>query len=81
MTYTEVSEIFQQNTLVKVVFTKKDGTERTLIGTIKNIPKEHMSKGISVGPLNTDVYRCFDAELESWRSFRLDSIVSISVDD
>jgi hypothetical protein len=81
MTYTEVSEIFQQNNLVKVVFTKADGTERTLIGTIKNIPEEHMPKGTGDSSLNMDVYRCFDVELESWRSFRLDSIVSISVDD
>jgi hypothetical protein len=80
MTYTEVSEIFQQNTLVKVVFIKKDGTERTLIGTIKNIPEEHLPKGTSAGPLNMDVYRCFDVEADGWRSFRLDSIVSISTD-
>jgi hypothetical protein len=80
MTYTEVSEIFQQNNLVKVVFTKKDGTERTLIGTIKNVPEEHMPKGGNDGSLNMDVYRCFDVEADGWRSFRLDSIVSISTD-
>ncbi|MBX0313077.1 MAG: SH3 beta-barrel fold-containing protein [Sulfurihydrogenibium sp.] len=81
MTYTEVSEIFQQNTLVKVVFTKADGTERTLIGTIKNIPEEHMPKGTGYYSLNMDVYRCFDVEADGWRSFRLDSVISISVDD
>lgn len=75
MNYSEVSSIFKEHEEVEVVFTKVNGETRTLIATIKNIPEEHESGGSTVH--NENVYRCFDLEKEAWRSFRLDSIVSI----
>jgi hypothetical protein len=76
----EISEIFKSNNLIKAVFTKKDGTERTLIGTIQNIPEEHKPLYEGTKIVNEETYRCFDVEVDVWRSFRVDSIISISTD-
>jgi hypothetical protein len=80
MNYSEISEIFKSNNLVKVVFTKKDGTERTLIATIQNIPEEHKPAYKGTKIVNEETYRCFDVEADAWRSFRIDAIISISTD-
>jgi len=63
----------------KVVFIKKDGTERTMICTLNmdNIPKEHHPKGLYVDPPNHDIVKAFDLEKNGWRSFRVDAVKSI----
>ena len=60
---------------IKVVFTKTDGTSRTLIGTtnLDVIPKvdhpRNLGRAASQG-----VQRLYDLEIGEWRSVRLSSI-------
>ena len=61
---------------VRVVFTKKDGTERTMLCTLTNIPAEHQPKNQDK-EYSKEVLRVFDTENQGWRSFRLDSIISV----
>ena len=61
---------------VEVLFTKKDGTERKMLCTLVNIPAEHQPKNEVEYAENT--IRVFDIEKQGWRSFRLDSIKSIT---
>jgi hypothetical protein len=79
MTYQEVSNLFTSNDFVKVVFTKLDGTERTLYGTIKNIPEDELPKTESPFDLRVlqSNYKCYDVVNEGWRSFTLSSVLSI----
>lgn len=60
---------------VKVLFTKKDGTERNMLCTLINIPAEHQPK--SDAEYTKDVLKVFDIENQGWRSFRLDSVISV----
>ena len=61
---------------VEVLFTKKDGTERKMLCTLINIPAEHQPKNEIEYAENT--IRVFDIEKQGWRSFRLDSIKSVT---
>ena len=67
---------------ITVVFTKADGTERTMRCTLleKLIPKEKQPKSetpnsSTPGP----AIRVFDVEKEEWRSFRWDSVKRITL--
>jgi hypothetical protein len=63
-----------------VIFTKKDGTERSLKCTLKEslIPSEMSPKGSTrVQPTHTQAV--FDIENNGWRSFTWDSIIEVSV--
>lgn len=68
---------------VKVIFTKRDGTERTMICTLisnvieKLFPPSDNDKPKRQSSLETIV--CIDVEKQEWRSFRLDSIISFEV--
>jgi len=68
---------------VKVVFTKKDETIRTMICTLNPslIPAEHAPKGTDANAATEDVedptyIRVFDIENAGWRSFIFDSVLS-----
>jgi hypothetical protein len=63
---------------VTVKFTKKDGSERTMICTLKEdkIPAEKTPKGTEKQK-NEEVVPVFDLESQGWRSFRWDSIKEI----
>lgn len=67
--------------LVKVVFTKKDGTQRSLLGTLNPslIPEEKQPKG-SNRVHSVESQPVYDVEKDDWRSFRWDSLVSHSTD-
>ena len=62
----------------KVVFTKKDGTEREMICTINHhyIPDEKQPKGLGKAK-SEDALAVFDIELNEWRSFRYDAVKSV----
>lgn len=62
-----------------VKFTKKDGTERKMLCTLQEnaIPEEKKSKNTGKAK-NDEVIPVFDIEKQEWRSFRVDSIVSVS---
>lgn len=64
--------------VVKVTFTKADGTERTMKATrnFALIPAEALPKS-SGRAENPDVCPVFDVEAQGWRSFRYDSIKQV----
>lgn len=61
-----------------IVFTKKDGTERTMVCTLaeSKIPSEKTPK--NTGKAKSDeALAVFDVENQDWRSFRWDSVKEI----
>lgn len=77
LTRKEILDIFQMNQTLKVVFTKKDGSVRTMICTrnMGLIPAAHHPKG--EGKVNDAVVPVFDLEAQGWRSFQVESVISI----
>lgn len=73
--------------IVEVIFTKKDGTSRTMICTLmeEHIPpvflngEEQMQK--KTRTVNPDVLAVVDLEAKAWRSFRLDSVTEFTRKD
>ena len=65
---------------VRIKFTKKDGTERDMLCTLveSKIPEDKKPKSDTT--ITGDVLRVFDLEKQDWRSFRWDSIISVSID-
>jgi transcription-repair coupling factor (superfamily II helicase) len=65
-----------------VTFTKVDGTERVMECTLRGdlIPASPVDpdKPKRVVKENLDVVRVFDTEKQEWRSFRIDSVVSVT---
>jgi hypothetical protein len=73
-----MSESLQEalsNSVVTVIFTKKDGTDRTMKCTTMEsiIPVQYHPKNTGRAK-NQDVQNVFDVELKEWRSFRLNSV-------
>jgi hypothetical protein len=66
---------------VKVNFTKKDGTSRDMLCTLINIPSEKQPKAKDPEDevkYTVEALRVFDVEKQEWRSFRLDSVNSVT---
>lgn len=62
-----------------VVFQKKDGTERTMKCTLdpnRLVPQTEKIAVSKVRVENPDVLAVWDIDKQSWRSFRIDSIVT-----
>jgi hypothetical protein len=68
--------------IVTVKFTKKDGTDRSMVCTLSQrvIPTEYAPKGEDQREKSGEALAVFDVEKEGWRSFRWDSVKSISVE-
>lgn len=64
--------------IVEVVFTKVDGSSRTMRCTTndKYIREDMKPKG-GVVNYSDQVKRVFDIDIDEWRSFRTDSVISI----
>jgi len=66
--------------ICEITFTKKDGTERIMSGTLNfdYIPTEKQPKGNSSGEHQTqqNTISVFDVIKEDWRSFRIDSVTN-----
>lgn len=62
-----------------VVFTKVSGERREMKCTLEasHIPKELTPKGTSGKEFSPDIIRAFDLDKNEWRSFRLDSLISL----
>ena len=77
----EINEIFTANQVVRVTFIKKNGEERVMKGTrsLGVIPPEFHPKGEGERKQSEEVYPVFDLSIQGWRSFRLDSIISVEV--
>jgi len=78
MEYTKESIRSQlQQTVMKVEFTKTDGNVREMICTLQeSFSWPYEKKTDKVKPENNDVIAVWDIEKQSWRSFRIDSILS-----
>lgn len=70
-----------ENDVITVVFTKKDGNERTMKCTLLPEYLPHQGATLLVEGANRkqniDVVSVWDVEENGWRSFRLDSIKEI----
>jgi hypothetical protein len=68
---------------VCVTFTKKDGTEREMQCTLSEslIPsaKQPAAKTEATSPTSGSAIRVFDTTIQEWRSFRWDSIKSVTL--
>jgi hypothetical protein len=73
--------------IVTVVFTKKDGTERTMRCTLNEHgmpPSEAEKAAASITEsktprkANPDVRTCYDVDGGAWKSFRWDSVKSVT---
>lgn len=67
---------------MKVVFTKKDGTIRTMICTtnMNIIPSEKHPTGNGIqNETNQNIKKVYDLEKNDWRSFRIDSVISVEI--
>lgn len=67
--------------VLEVEFIKQNGDTRKMSCTTKSdkIPEDHQPKNENAVPLNEDVLRVFDVEVEGWRSFRVDSVKSFGL--
>jgi hypothetical protein len=68
-----------RNGIHQVVFTKKDGTERTMLCTLSEevIPQEHKPKEGTAHKVNDTVLAVFDVEKQGWRSFTIADVKSV----
>jgi len=86
MEYTMRDDLIRnlKNNVCVVVFTKKDGTERSMKCTLQEdiIPQATKDDPLSqkkIRALNEEVLPVWDIEKTGWRSFRIDSVKSFSV--
>lgn len=82
MTRDEIINTLRQN-IVELSFTKvKDGEVRNMTATLEQgyIPEEKMPKSGSVDQSvgGESTVRVFDLDLNEWRSFRVDSLLTFS---
>ena len=65
-----------QSENVTVTFVKKDGTERVMKCTLKDIPADKMPKGTNKKG-SEEAIAVYDLDSDGWRSFRFDSVKQI----
>ena len=66
--------------VAEVRFTKSDGTVRLMKCTLReDLIVPYVKKTDRVKEANTDVVPVFDVEKNEWRSFKVDSVLSISL--
>lgn len=66
---------------LRIVFTKKDGTDREMFCTLNEnkiptdkLPKSEASNSTTIGSANESAIRVFDTIKQEWRSFRWDAV-------
>lgn len=75
----KIEEALKAN-VAEVRFTKSDGTERIMKCTLReDLVTAYQKKTDRVKEKNLDVVPVFDVEKNEWRSFRVDSVQSISI--
>lgn len=67
-----------QKNIMSVIFTKKNGEERTMHCTLNETLLPEIT-GDSEKKENLDVLAVWDVDIDAWRSFRLDSIKDLKV--
>lgn len=70
-----------KDVVMEVVFNKVDGTNRVMLCTqaLELIPEDKHPTGESKTVYDDNQIRVFDLEVNEWRSFRKDSIISTQV--
>lgn len=68
-----------QNGVVEVNFTKADGTERKMTCTLQEsvLPVAETKENDKPRTESQEALRVWDISINEWRSFRLDSIISV----
>ena len=64
---------------VQVIFTKRDGTERTMNCTLREdiaVPYERKTEKVKVQ--NLDIVPCWDIDKGEWRSFKISSLIYVN---
>lgn len=70
---------------IKVNFTKKDGTERVLTCTLnpslipQKVTESEVVEGKPERAKSEDALAVYDTENQGWRSFRWDSVISVTI--
>ena len=66
--------------IVKVTFTKKDGTDRVMNCTRKPelVPKVEVTEGKKARTVSEEIIVVYDVDVEGWRSFNINSVKEIS---
>ena len=72
--------------VLEVCFTKADGSERVMKASTNSIyipktPSKAKTKITQKHPVDDELITCRDIELNAWRSFRFDSLISFTVLD
>ncbi len=64
--------------ICEITFTKKDGTERVMSGTLNfdHIPKDKYPTGSGKNGTQQESIAVFDVIKEDWRSFRISSVIN-----
>lgn len=79
LTKDKIMEFLKAN-VAEVRFTKSDGTERIMKCTLReDLVVPYVKKTERVKVANTDVVPVFDVEKNEWRSFKVDTVQSISL--
>jgi len=65
--------------ILEVTFTKRDGTKRVMNATLMEELITVQPNGNGTAYENDEVIRCFDTDIEQWRSFRVDSVIETKV--
>ena len=74
-----ITEVLKAN-VAEVRFTKSDGTVRNMKCTLKEDLVVHYEKKTDrKKEANTEIVPVFDLEKNEWRSFKVDSVLSISI--
>lgn len=74
-----IRKCFKTHPINVVTFTKVNGEKRELVGTINLdiIPEEYHPNSEKRYTQSDEVFIVFDLENQGWRSFRIDSLISI----
>lgn len=79
----DINSILTEN-YVEVIFTKVNGTPRTMLATLKPEVVAHVAQKNghftgSIRQVPEHQVCCIDAQIGEWRSFRIDSITSFNI--
>ena len=80
----QVRKLLHESENLRIVFTKKDGTEREMFCTLSESkipaekqPKSQASDSETAGNGDGSAIRVFDTSKQEWRSFRWDSVIEV----
>ena len=82
MTKEKLLHILRNEDAARVIFEKKDGTERVMVATLKEnmIPDDKKPKGTGKAqPTDSPIVRAFDVELGEFRSINTAALTSVAL--